>query len=256
MVILTNSVNDSEKEFLDNFCKINKISRSEVIRQMLNLLERDSSFIDFSKTSVKMSPDWLEKNQNRVHNILEGLIFSDASLEWVGRYPRIYFCQTLRHGEYCDYIASMLDINERLTSRDRYDKRTNKIYQIREFKTLKSKSLISYYKRWYNNGKKIIPNDFVITSESLLHAYLGDGYLTYGDAGNKICISTHCFNVDDIKKIVIPQLIKIGIGSGLDCRNTHQYILRIHWSDRENFFNFIGKSPVKCFEYKWPEEFR
>jgi len=242
MVVLTTTINDNEKKFLDNFCTSNQISRSEVVRQMINFLEKDSTFIDFSKKDIKMSPDWLEQSQPKVHNILEGMLFSDASLDWVGRYPRMYFCQTLRHGEYCEYLANLFNIKERLLNRDRYDKRTGKIYQIKEFKTLKSKNLLPYYARWYSNGKKNIPKDFKITSESLLHAYIGDGFLTIdksGKSGNKICISTNSFQKQDLENIVCPQLNNLNINYGFDKHKENQYVLRIHWGSHKEFFNFI-----------------
>lgn len=173
MITFTTTINNNDKNFVDKFCKQNCISRSEVIRQCISFIKKDSSFIDLSKTNIKMMPDWLEDKEKLVHDTLEGMIFSDCHLEWVGRYPRIHFCQTLRNSTYVDYIAKIFDIEERVSERHRFDKRTNKIYSIKEFKTLKSKSLIPYYERWYTLGKKNIPEDFKITPNSLLHRVFG-----------------------------------------------------------------------------------
>lgn len=202
---------------------------------------------------------------NDTHEILEGTLFSDAGLELDRKHrsvnPRYYFKQTLRSREYVELVASYFDLNHKITVvQNGKDKQGNYIFDAR-FKTGASKTLLSYYNRWYPEGKKIIPKDFKVTPLCLLHAYLGDGYLfnrksnfgRYKSPCQVFC--TNCFSDDDLNNIFIPQLKSVGIDSYIHHHKRKdgkiEPLIFIRTCSYDRFFEYIGPSPVQCLEYKW-----
>lgn len=120
---------------------------------------------------------------------------------------------------------------------------------------LYTKHLISsdFRKKWYPNGKKIIPKDLKLTPIICLYWYLDDGSLDKKDGG--ILLNTCQFTEENLRKTVIPQLEQI-LDSGEDTIKIHfdrQYT-RIFISKRfvNIFLEYIGgKSPIKEFNYKF-----
>jgi hypothetical protein len=78
------------------------------------------------------------------------------------------------------------------------DKRTKKTYKIISFHTRSSPILAEYRKKWYPNGKKIVPRDLVLTPLILLIWFLDDG--NAGKNENNVLgmkLSTNGFTKDD-----------------------------------------------------------
>ena len=109
-------------------------------------------------------------------------------------------------------------------------------------------------KRWYPDGKKIVPLDVRITPTSILLWYLGDGSIG-GCNRNKMSISTNLhlstcgFTPKENKDILIPKLEKLKIR----CRygNVKNDII-VCPDSIGTFFNTIGcKSPISCYDYKF-----
>lgn len=201
---------------------------------------------------------------NKLHQVIEGTIFSDASLRKTKINPDFHFIQTERSKEYVEYVANEFSIE--LEVRKRIDKPTRFVKIPRTsyyFRTFATKDLLSYHDRWYPDGRtKIIPDDFEITPISLLHAYLGDGYLRKHTSKKQkthtySAFCTDSFTLEDIERnFMKPLEEKHGIYTWVDWHYGKEREKRprvaIRTKSMADFFNFLGPCPVKCFEYKWP----
>lgn len=108
--------------------------------------------------------------------------------------------------------------------------------------------LLSIYKQWYLNRKKIIPKDLRLTPLTCKQWYIGDGCLMNQEKRySYIRLATDCFSISDVKYLV-KQLNELGFKT---TRQPNNNTIRISAYSTEDFLNYIGKCPVKCYEYKW-----
>lgn len=157
----------------------------------------------------------------------------------------------VQHKEFCDYVRTFFtpyfptesklsapSINSKPGSTGTWG-----------FRTLSHPDLLIQHKRWYPNGKKIIPKDVRITPTSVLLWYLGDGTLVVDNESNTavVRLSTDCFTIDDVN-FLVSRLEEIGIS----CTRTSENRIRIIAEGIKPFFDFIGrKSPIECYSYKF-----
>jgi menaquinone-dependent protoporphyrinogen IX oxidase len=73
--------------------------------------------------------------------------------------------------------------------------------------------------------------------------YLGDGSISDG----AITISTNAFTTKNISMTLISRLNEIGI----DCNISKRNEIKIGKTGSIKFIEYIGRCPVKCYEYKW-----
>ena len=104
------------------------------------------------------------------------------------------------------------------------------------------KDLLSFHYRYYQDGRKDLPNDFKLTPLKLKYWYYGDGHLV-----NKKTpiICSLLFNKKKLKKILLPQLEKLGIKANL--QKNRIYVKK---ESAERFFEIVGE-PISCYKYKW-----
>jgi len=115
--------------------------------------------------------------------------------------------------------------------------------------TLTHPDIVKQAKRWYPNGKKIVPSDVRITPTSLLLWYLGDGSISKINISFFIRLATCGFAAEDIKNILIPKLSSLGLDTSHQISKND---IRISSHSLKNFFDIIGhKSPIKCYNYKF-----
>ena len=109
-------------------------------------------------------------------------------------------------------------------------------------------------KRWYPNGKKIVPLDVRITPISILLWYLGDGSVGRHKKNEQLMctnasLATCGFTPEENNNILIPKLAKMGIRC-LYGRSKNDII--VCSDSMRTFFNTIGrKSPISCYDYKF-----
>ncbi len=177
--------------------------------------------------------------------IIDGLIISDA---YVAREGLFYISQTSKYHEYVVYIANQLDIEEnRVKIRARQpDKRTGKIYECSELRTLSHPVYLELRKRWYKNGRKVVPRDLVISKEFILHWFLGDGCCSINRNGAILVLCTDAFTKSDVE--YLKGLMK---NIGINCTIQKNNRLRIPKKDMLTFFDYMGDCPVDCLAYKW-----
>lgn len=129
------------------------------------------------------------------------------------------------------------------------------------FKTLQKILNVSYYsytsrcypellplrRRWYPEGKKVVPRDVVLLPITCRQWYIGDGTLYKTLKNLRITLSTEGFTRVDVAWLV-KQLAEIGILA------TQQHVhnrITIASCSVKDFLNYTGESPVECYKYKW-----
>ncbi len=112
----------------------------------------------------------------------------------------------------------------------------------------RSEFLTDQYRRWYLNGKKIVPADFNLTALSALHWYIGDGSLHPTQAQVVLCTD----NFDDVSVRRLE--------TQLSCRellpkrrrtNKGHVRLALTGSCVDKFLSWIGPCPVPELSHKW-----
>ncbi len=201
------------------------------------------------------------------HQILEGLLLSDGSLEMgkTHRYPRLVVSQSEDHLQYLEFLADKFKLGrDRITPRAKYHNKLKKYYKSYVLATKTSPVLESYYKRWYPNGTKVVPIDFKITPISLLHMYLGDGCLN-GYVSNKkygkqlyyrVILYLMNFNQEAVENLVLA-LSNLGVEANCLMIRHKGYaksypIIRFgRKKSLSNFFKYLYKNEVQCYNYKF-----
>jgi len=108
--------------------------------------------------------------------------------------------------------------------------------------------LLSIRKKWYPEGKKIVPKDIKLTSLTCRQWVIGDGSLMKSKAGSPyIKLATCGFIISDVKWL-IKQLknLNFKVTRWPSC-NT----ISISIYSTKDFLDYIGKSPVECYSYKF-----
>jgi len=108
--------------------------------------------------------------------------------------------------------------------------------------------LLSIRKKWYLDGKKIIPRDLELTPLVCRQWFIGDGSLKYyKNYSPYIKLATCGFFIKDVEWLIL-QLSKLGFKA---TRQPNQNLINISTKSTKNFLNYIGSCPVKCYQYKW-----
>lgn len=178
---------------------------------------------------------------SKENEIIIGLLLSDfhiAPEKFQGR-----FTFGFKHKEFAEYIINNINSIE---WGELYEYKPKNSPNINYFgKSRYYTELLELRNKWYKNNKKTVPRDIILTPDILHWWYLGDGYLETRKYGLFLC--TESFTKED-NEFLVNQLNKIGFSCFLTRRN------RIRFSGKDGikkFLNYIGKSKVKCYEYKW-----
>lgn len=193
--------------------------------------------------------------------VLDGVLLGDGCLTKYKNHPKwnaqlVYLSKSEQHvkfvGQYFENILS----GKGYTYRKIFDKRTNKYYEQNKFRTIHCTGLTEQYKRWYPNGKKIIPNDLILTPLKCLMWYIGDGGLV-SDGGRRtqyVKLSSHCFSYEQQVNILIPQLNIFNARLQIVDRykdESPMYAIYIPHKSIKEFLEYIGGCPFSDYQYKW-----
>ena len=108
--------------------------------------------------------------------------------------------------------------------------------------------LLPLRKKWYPEGKKIVPRDIKLTPITCRQWYIGDGCLGHPkDSSPCITLCTNGFPIPDVE-FLKDELIKLGFKT---TRQPAGNILHISTKSVKDFLNYIGPCPVDCYQYKW-----
>ena len=189
---------------------------------------------------------------NKFLSILNGLLLGDGGLRseygFQGRYKH-----DDKHYSYIVWLRKIFKKNK--ISVSKIYKRIHKnvgnaiTYSFYTGSTIQFGNL---YRKWYPSKKKIIPKDVEIKKNTLLHWYVGDGTLVKRSGRNKnsrcIKIYTDAFKRRDIKRIIKQIKDLTGVSPNYQKSRNNIYIKD---NDVKKFIKFLGKCPVKCYQYKF-----
>jgi hypothetical protein len=182
-------------------------------------------------------------------HVLEGCLLGDGCL-FIGKKCKnagfSYRSSSKNHVEFVHkhFVDYCSDNYKKIKRAEIYDKRTNKTYVSYYFKTRNNESLTKFYYKWYINGIKIVPSDLVLTNESILFWYLGDGSINQG----YIKIHTDSFTIKEVD-FLCEKLKKYNAKKLKKEKNN--YVVYIPRFNVKDFFNSIGDCPVKDYEHRW-----
>lgn len=172
--------------------------------------------------------------------ILNGLMLGDGGLEKHKNCmnPSLRITRVYTDLEYLLYNAEVFQ--NYLTSKsitecyETYDKRTGKKYFSSRLRTKCSEDFLPFYKKWYPEGKKIIPKDLELTPLTIAIWIADDGHISNpGQRKNLLNLkfSTHGFSEDEV--YFLSTLLKTRYNFIFPVYNdSGKYVIRLNHSDR------------------------
>ncbi|MFH0929311.1 MAG: hypothetical protein V1818_03075 [Candidatus Aenigmatarchaeota archaeon] len=206
----------------------------------------------YEQMNISHPPKEFELTKNCVA-FFDGLLMGDGSIPLRKGGKARSYTQCCKYREYLKYIilrAKKYGITfSPLLTRKRNDPRCkNGGYPESFLQTHRYRTFELMRKKWYNKSSiKHIPKDFIFNPDSMLQFYLCDGNFY-----REIKLCTDNFSLKDI--IFLQGLFQkhLKIKSRI-VKNNNGYEIAIKKSDNQKFLNYIGKCPVKCYEYKWQD---
>lgn len=181
---------------------------------------------------------------------INGELLGDASLYPTSSYSAL-FAYSSKHLEYINYISDILKsfgIEGKIYKRCHKDTNTN--YYSYSYRSLSYEELLSLYKQWYPENKKIVPKSIRLTPLTCCHWYIGDGTLEcYKDSRPGIKLCTDGFLISDIE-FLWQQLKDIGFKGNIH-KSGNNFRIYISVHSVKEFLDYIGPCPVSCYQYKW-----
>ena len=135
-----------------------------------------------------------------------------------------------------------------------YDKRTNQTYYHSAAKTYINEVFTFEKQHWYPHGKKIIPDNLILTPLTCLIWYIGDGCISHSKNTQYIKLATQCFSKEDQERILLPQLKEFEahlIKADISKDGEQQYFIYIPRRKIKKFLEYIGPCPFSDYQYKW-----
>jgi hypothetical protein len=188
--------------------------------------------------------------------VFDGLMLSDAHLhKTYSPTANSSFRMGVKHFGFVNAVKNYLPLLWPVVSPCPYtlpvDKRTGKRYSGWRLQSARDIFLSEQRKRWYPEGKKIVPNDINLTPACLLWWYLGDGCLAKKKNRplyRRIVLCTDSFTDDDVALLI--RILKEKLGEDSIYPEGGHIVL-----GRRSLCQFteaIGKtSPVPEYNYKF-----
>lgn len=185
---------------------------------------------------------------------ISGEMLGDGSIQSVSPYSA-YFVYSSKHFEYIQYIKNTLklfginggNIIKRYHTKERTEFAKQDYYSY-FYRSYCYVELFPFRKKWYPEGKKIIPKDLKLTPLTLKQHYIGDGSLIHHKEGcPNLKLYTNGFTIPDTNWLV-QKLIKLGFKT---MRQPSNNSIAISTYSTKDFLDYIGKCPVKCYQYKF-----
>jgi hypothetical protein len=206
-----------------------------------NILSRSRGEWKINK-SINLSQKELE--------IIYGELLGDGCLFLPKKIKNAKFQHCSIHKNYETYLKNKLNFLKKCKIYKYKHKGKAASYHIT---SLTSPTFTKLYNQWYLNRIKHVLINIKLTPIIIKHWYLGDGHLCKKNKIITLC--THCFLKKEQKKILLPQLNKLGFEAKLYKRKQKngkiQWYIRIPHRNVYKFIKYIGPCPIKCFKYKW-----
>lgn len=178
-------------------------------------------------------------------DIFTGLMLGDGSI--VKPATNAWFGQTCRHKIYLNFVMDFMSKNGFTYAENAPYLRQGKSPRW-SFTTHVNTYFTEQYLYWYPNGEKHIPYDIVLSPNTCLHWYIGDGCLCYGQDkySRGINFATQCFSLNDC---FLLQNKMEDLGFPIIRRENGSHYMKKKSAKR--FLEYIGSCPCLCYEYKW-----
>ena len=142
--------------------------------------------------------------------------------------------------------------------RDRFDKRTEKTYHSVFLKSRTCPIMTDFYKKWYPEGKKIVPKDLKLSPMILLTWFLDDGHLniTYSKYSASFQIDLYSCGFSKEENEFLAGLLSEYIKSEVKiCINREKYYLRMNNKSARKFIEIIDIIYPDCMlrKAKWKQ---
>lgn len=116
------------------------------------------------------------------------------------------------------------------------------------YQTRRYPEFLPIRKKWYPEGKKVVPRDIKLTSLTIRQWMIGDGSLGKTKKGTPyITLATCGFFIKDVE-FLVKKLKELGFKA---TRQSAANIIRISTQSTKDFLDYIGKCPVNCYQYKF-----
>lgn len=197
-------------------------------------------------------------NQNQ-KEVLIGALLGDGSL-YIHKNGKnaqlIYTSKSKQHVEFVMNYFKEYWSGEKLRYTTFFDQRTQKNYERYIIKTYTNQIFTKYYNEWYfNNKKKILPNNIILTPLTCLIWYIGDGGIIKSNRSEYIKLATQNFSKEQQEQILLPQLKNFEASLVKNDKekytNEQQYYIYIPHRKEKDFLNYIGECPFSDYQYKW-----
>jgi len=189
--------------------------------------------------------------------IINGLLLGDAHLTKPTKNlpnSHIEFEQSDKHEKYVNVIQNYLQDLGWNTNTYRYLHRNTNTWGIRVYASYNIEWTKLRHK-WYPDGKKIVPDDLILTPKTLAHWFMCDGSCNWFLGNHKksyIDLHSESFTKDE-DILLQKQLLRLGIKSRLYEHFTtkNHYRITIAQSYSVNkFLKIIENSIIPIFKYK------
>ena len=199
-----------------------------------------------SKKSIAQAQDKLHKIYlNKVKHchlsdkemeILDGLMISDGCMSSTTGISARFTCGF-------KYESLLHEIKKVFPSFEFGNIIQNKKTKCFHMKSRMYSEFLDENRRWYVDGKKIIPKDFRFTSTSCFWWFISDGYLNH----NNVYLCTMCFNDEDLS-FIMEEFKKLDFKVNL----TGSKCVSFSKESSEKFINWILESnyPLDDYTYK------
>lgn len=235
---------------ISRISELYKIDRSSLYRELVKL---DIPCRSYNEANHLRRKNHCNLSQEAIEWI-RGELLGDGNLDSRSIYSA-RFGYGSKYLEYVEYVRDILNsfgikqvgkINKRINTRQ-----GNISYH---YFSRRYVELLPIYKQFYPEGKKIVPKDIKLTPLTCRQWYIGDGCLIHKKRGNNrkngrpcITLFTCGFTISDVEWL-LEQLNKLGFKV---TRQVSRNSIAISAYFTEKFLNYIGSSPVKCYDYKW-----
>jgi len=187
------------------------------------------------------------------YSVFDGMMLSDGHLQKSTKSKNARFSLSCKYEEFAKTFQRLSGSFNWTEShcRDIYDKRTNKTYTSWRLSSKTDERFTIEHKRWYPEGKKIVPKDLILDKTTLVWWYLGDGSLNRKKSRpnyRRVVFCTQGFTVQDVDflKLKLEELF------GNDSIYIEENQIIIAKQSLCSFIKFIGiESPVSCYQYKF-----
>jgi hypothetical protein len=208
--------------------------------------------LNISRRSKSLTNHLIQRNENvnlpkEAKEFINGELLGDGSINQRSIYSACY-SHGSKYKEYLEWLISKFQSWGIKCMRIRKKECEN--YTGYYFATHDYPIFIEFRKRFYPNGKKIIPKNMDLSPITLRQFYIGDGGLIKNKSGKfSIKLYTYGFSIKDVLFL----MIKL---KELDIETTRQKsnIINIGVKSAPKFLNYIGECPEEIkdiYGYKW-----